>query len=36
MNRDPIVFGARMPAWCAGILGGALVCLPTLYFLGAF
>lgn len=33
---DPEVLGARMPSWCAGVLLGAAVCGPVLYFLGAF
>lgn len=33
---DPVVLGAPMPACAAGILLGAAVCGPILYFLGAF
>ena len=34
--EHPTLFGCDMPPWCAGILGGAALCIPALYFAGVF
>lgn len=33
---NPTLFGCDLPAWCAGVLGGAILSLPILYHLGDF
>lgn len=34
--ENPTLFGCDMPPWCAGVIAGAAICIPALYFLGAF
>lgn len=35
-THDPEVMGCPMPAWCAGVLGGFALCVPVLWWVGAF
>jgi hypothetical protein len=34
--ENPTLFGCDMPPWCAGVIAGAALCIPALYFAGAF
>lgn len=34
--ENPTVLGCDMPPWCAGVIAGAALCIPALFFAGAF